>query len=194
MNWKTWISTRSNTVRKRTIYITAILTAGLLLCSGCLWAPGLERLKDEMTAQMPGAQFDKEVALTLGPMSLALARIALQFVPEPEVRQSRQYLSDIRRVELAVYETEALPSLRKVAFPKQLNKLLHEDWEIAAKVIEEDQLVWVLYHESGERIDYLCAVVLDDENLVLVKVKGNLGRLFLKGLREAKVFKDKEHT
>jgi hypothetical protein len=181
-------------VRKRSIHITAILTVGLLLCSGCLWAPGLERLKDEMTAQMPGAQFDKEVALTLGPMSLMLARVAMQFVPEPEARESRQYLSEIRRVELAVYNTKSLPSLRQVEFPKQLNKLLNEDWEIAAKVVEEDQLVWVLYHESGERIDYLCAVVLDEQNLVLAKVKGNLGKLFLKGLREAKIFKDTEHT
>jgi hypothetical protein len=147
-----------------------------------------------MTAQMPGAQFDKEVALTLGPMSLMLARIAMRFVPEPEARESGKYLSEIRRVELAVYKTESLPSLRKMEFPKQLNKLLHDDWEIAARVVEEDQLVWVLYHEKGEEIDYLCAVVLDEQNLVLAKVKGNLGKLFLKGLREAKIFRDTHDT
>jgi hypothetical protein len=147
-------------------------------------------LKDEITAQLPGAQFDKEVALTLGPMSLLLARIATQFVPDPEAREAREYLSEIRRIELAVYKTESLPSLDELQFPMQLDKLLHEDWEIAAKVREEDQIVWVLYHESGKKIDCLCAVVLDEENLVLAKVRGNLGKIFLKGLRESEIFKD----
>ena len=156
-------------MRRRYIQISVFLTLSVLLCSGCLWAPGLERVKDEITAQLPGAQFNKEVALTLGPMSLFLARIATQFVPE--AREARKYLSEIRRIELAVYETECLPSLDDLQFPKRLDKLLHEDWEIAATVREKNEVVWVLFHENGRKIDCLCAVVLNQENLVLVKIR-----------------------
>lgn len=177
-------------MKRRTIQITAVLLMGVLLCSGCLWAPGLERLKDEISAQLPGAQFDKEVALTLGPMSLLLARIATRFVPDREAQEAREYLCEMRRIELAVYKTGHLPSLDGLQFPVQLNDLLEEGWEIAATVREEHELVWVLYHQRGDEIDCLCAVVLDEQNLVLAKIRGNLGTIFLKGLREAEIFKD----
>jgi hypothetical protein len=144
-------------------------------------------LKDEIAAQLPGAQFDKEVALTLGPMSLFLARVATQFVPEG--REAREYLSEIRRIEVAVYKTDVLPSLDNLQFPKQLNNLLHEDWEIAATVCDNNEVVWVLYHESSKKIDCLCAVVLDEKNLVLAKIRGNLGKIVLKGLQEGELFK-----
>jgi len=157
----------------------------MLLSSGCLWAPGLERLKDEITVQIPGASFDKEVALTLGPMSLALARIAVRFVPEAQ--EAREYLGDVRRVELAVYKTKSLPDLDDLEVPIQLNNLLENGWEIAVTAREENELNWVLYHETEGEVDSLCVVVLDLQNLVLAKIKGNLGKIFMKGLREAEI-------
>ncbi|MFH1756117.1 MAG: DUF4252 domain-containing protein [Candidatus Latescibacterota bacterium] len=174
-------------MRKRYVQIAAILVMAMLLCSGCLWAPGLERLKNEITAQLPGARFDKEVALTLGPMSLMLARAAVRFVPEAQ--EARDYLSEVRRVELAVYQTEYLPPLDDLQFPKHLSNLLNDDWEIAARVRDHNEVVWVLYHDNGQKIDCMCAVILDEENLVLVKVQGNLGKLVLKGLREGNIYK-----
>ncbi len=169
--------------------IIVVFLLGMLLFSGCLWAPNLDRLKQEIQAQIPDASFDKEVSFTLGPVTLGIARIFSRFIPE--ANEARGYLDGISRVEVAVYETESLPSLEKLRFPKRLQHLTEkEGWELAAKVREEDNVVWILFHEKRNRINSLYVVVLDEENLVLVRLKGNLEKAVMKGLREAEILKD----
>jgi hypothetical protein len=173
----------------RCFTIPAVLFVAVTCLSGCLWAPNLERLKNEIQAQIPEAEFNKEVALTLGPVSLSLARFVTGFIPE--ANQARGYLKDIRRVELAVYKTEYLPSLDDLRLPTRLDEMRNrEHWQVAAKVREHDQFVWVLYREKNDRIDSLFVFVLDKDNFVLARIKGNFENLALQGIRDSKILKE----
>ena len=176
-------------MHNRYFKILAVLIIAVTCFSGCLWAPNLERLKNEIQAQIPEAQFDKEVSLTLGPVSLGLASIVTRFIPE--AREARSYLKDIRRLELAVYKTENLPSLDHLHLPAKLEEMRErENWQVAAKVRDHNEFVWVLYHEKGDKIDSLFVFVLDDETFVLARIKGNFDRMALRGIQDSKILKE----
>jgi hypothetical protein len=162
--------------------------AGLLAVStassGCLWAPELSSVCRDIAGQVPGTHFDKQFAISLGPLSIGFARFVTAFIPD--ARDARDYLHDVSRIQVAVYETGRPAAAEEVRMPEQLQKLQQEGWETAVKVREEDSVVWVMYHIDEDSIDQMYVVVLDDEELVLVKARGHLERLAARALCEAR--------
>lgn len=161
--------------------ITVIL--GLTLLSGCLWAPELDRIKRDIESQLPGANFNKEIAFSLGPLTLGLARLIVNFIPETE--EARPYLKYVRNVKVAIYEADNIPSDHPIRLPGELKKLLEDKkWELAVKTNEGGDATWILYKSEGEKVKGLFVVTLSDDELVIVQATGNLDRLFEKAMRE----------
>lgn len=154
-----------------------------LSLSGCLWAPDLDRIRKDIEKQIPGASFDCEIAVSLGPVALAAARCALALAPD--AREARGYLSDVRSVEVAVYEARDLPADFRVRLPAALERMVEEDgWEIAVKTLERDETAWVLCKEDDGSAGGICVVVLGDGELVLARVRGDLVETLKRALRE----------
>jgi hypothetical protein len=61
-----------------------------------------------------------------------------------------------------------------------------EGWETAVRVREENNVVWVMYKIDDDSIRELYVVVLDENELVMVKARGRLERLAARALSEAK--------
>ena len=161
---------------------------GLLLlgASGCLWAPELSGIQREIERQLPGARFEKDVKLSLGPLSLGLARFATGFIPKdvaPEAREAHEYLAEVRRVQLALYKTLALPPLHDVRLPEHLReRIAHEGWHLAVKRQAPAELVWVLTREEMGLVRDIYVIVLDHEHLALVRVEGRMNQLLAKAM------------
>lgn len=69
--------------------------------------------------------------------------------------------AEIRRVKLAVYNVEKMPPGADIEMPKRLTKLLEkDDWDLAARIREDDELV--LVRASGH-IDRLLALAMENE-------------------------------
>jgi hypothetical protein len=154
-----------------------------LSVSGCLWAPDLDRIRKDIEKQIPGAAFDREIALSLGPVALTLARCALSFAPD--AREAGGYVRDIRSVGVAVYTARNLPADFDVRLPKALENLVaKEGWEIAVKTRENGEAVWVLCKEDGGSVGGIYVVALNDEELVLVRAQGKLEELLKRAIRE----------
>jgi hypothetical protein len=158
------------------------LALTLTLATGCVWTPELTRVKDDIASQLPGASFDREFSMSLGPVAIAVARLVTRFVPD--AREAQTYLRDVSRVQVAVYNTSSMPRMSSVHMPEALRGLAAEGWEVAVKARQEDQLVWVLYRVEDEAVRELYVVALDDEELVLVKARGRLDRLVARALTE----------
>lgn len=155
----------------------------LTLLSGCLWAPELDRVRSEIEQQLPGSSFKREFAISLGPVTLGLARAIIRFVPD--AAEARSYLQDVRSVKVAVYEAEDMPQDFNIQMPGKLESLLRNDgWEIAARVRENNQSVWVLYREKDDELEDVYVVALESNELVLVRARGNLDSLIAKAMRE----------
>jgi hypothetical protein len=174
---------RSRISKTRAVTVLVILVAITTASAGCMWAPELTRVCRDIQAQVPGATFDKQFAVSLGPVSLAFARLVTGLVPD--ARQARGYLRDVSRIQVAVYETEGMPPVSSVHMPRRLEQLAEEGWETAVKVREKDSVVWVMYKVDDESIRDMYVIVLDEDELVMVKARGRLERLAAHALREA---------
>lgn len=164
------------------IVIAFLIAAGGTL-SGCLWAPELANVRRDIERQIPQVRFDKEIELSLGPLTLALARVVTRFIPD--AREARSYLRDVRRIQIAVYNAQDLPSTAGVEMPAPLRDLQAKGWVTAVKLRDGEELVWVLYRLENDSVSELYVVSLDDEELVLVRAKGKLERLVARALQES---------
>jgi hypothetical protein len=168
--------------RSRIAKVTTVLL-GLTLLSGCLWAPELDRVRRDIEKQIPGAHFNKEIAFSLGPVTLGLARLIVGVIPD--AKEARPYLKHVRNVKVAVYEAQNIPSDLSVALPADLKKLIEKkDWELAVKTRDKSDATWILYKSDGKKVEGLYVVTLSDDELVLVRASGNLDRLFEHTMRE----------
>jgi hypothetical protein len=153
-----------------------ILAAMLPAVAGWLWTPELSEIQREIERQLPGARFEKDVRISLGPLSLGLARFATGFIPEgvaPEAREAHDYLQEVRRVQVALYRTLELPALQDVRLPQHLkDRIRDEGWHLAVKKQQPTELVWVLTQEEQGLVRDIYVILLNSDNLVLVRVQG----------------------
>ena len=169
--------------------VRRLAIAGLapLLLSGCLWAPELGQIQRELQSQLPGSEFENEVRLSLGPLSLGLARFVTRFIPEnyvPEAGEAHEYLEEVRRVQVAMYRTRTLPPLDTVRMPARLKQImLEQNWQVTVKRQKADELAWVLTREEAGVVRDIYVVLLDRQQLVIVRVEGRMDQLLAKAMR-----------
>lgn len=162
--------------------VVATIAAALPFAGGCIWTPELSQVKQDIARQIPDATFDHQVSLAIGPGGMALARAVVSMVPQ--AGDARGWLKDVSRVEVAVYEVHLDDPGRRIATPSRIEDMLDDGWEMAARVREEDESVWLLYRLDGESVRELFVVALDKDELVLVRVKGRLERLIARALSD----------
>jgi hypothetical protein len=172
---------RTSRIRIAVVLIT--LAAMASVSAGCMWTPELSQVCRDIERQLPGASFDKEFAVSLGPISLGFARLLTGLVPE--ARQARGYLGDVSRIQVAVYDASHVSSIGEVRMPRRLTRLTEEGWETAVRAREDDSVIWVMYRIEDDSIREMYVIVLDDTELVMVKARGHLERLAARALREA---------
>ena len=173
------------TTRKIPVLSVVVLVCVALSTSSCVWTPELSRVASDLERQLPDAKFDKEFSVSLGPMALGFARLVSGMVGDDDVRHARDYIKDVTRVQVAVYDTRDMPSMSNLKMPSQLAELEDKGWETAVKVREDDEAVWVMYRIDDDSIRDLYVVVLSDEELVIVKATGQLDRIMARALIDA---------
>lgn len=164
----------------RTVTIILLVT---VLAPGCLWAPELDHVRKDIESQIPGAVFNREFAISLGPLSLGLLRLVAALAPVED--DERAYLKDISKVKVAVYEIDNMPREPRIEVPRRLRKLLDDKgWDIAVRMRDDGETVWVLYKARDDEVRQMYVVVMDEEELVLARVEGHLDRLFERAVSE----------
>jgi len=169
--------------RSSSILRAAAVACGLAALSspGCFWSPELAGVRHDLERQIPGASFDTNIELSFGPVLLTFARIVTSVIPG--AREARPYLHGVSRVQVGVYESH-VDSLADLHMPKRLQSLVENGWETAVRVRDDDEAVWLLYRPDGESVKEVFIVVLDRDELVLVKARGHLERLVAAALKE----------
>jgi hypothetical protein len=83
-----------------------------------------------------------------------------------------------------VYQSH-VNSIAGVHMPQRLQSLVEQGWETAVRVRDDDEAVWLLYRPDGERVKEIFVVVLNSDELVLVKARGHLERLVAAAIKES---------
>lgn len=170
-------------MKPRTLTFAAALALSLPLANGCMWAPELTNVKQQIAQQIPDTDFRKDVTLSLGPVTLALARTITGLIPD--AREARGYLHDVSHVQVAVYDVYHRGDVAALDTPPRLEKLLADGWEMGVRVRDTDEVVWLLYRADEKSVHEMFVVTLDNDELVLVKLKGHLEKLLARALEES---------
>jgi hypothetical protein len=149
---------------------------------GCFWSPELAGVRNDLERQLPGSSFDKNIELSLGPVLLTFARAATSVIPG--AREARPYLAGVSRVQIGVYKAH-IASIADLHMPKRLQSLIADGWETAVRVRDDRDAVWLLYRPDGEKVKEIFVVVLNNDELVLVKARGHLEKLLAAAMEEA---------
>ena len=164
-------------MKRRHTSATFALTLLAITTTGCMMhASSLEPMRMNIERQVPGARFDSELQLKLGRMSMGLLKRITQAVDE-EDDEELAFLQSIRSLELAIYETRSLPKAQDLDIPK-LRKLKKQGWMTAIESRAEDNVTWVLFRQQDNRVSGILVGALDDDELVLVKLNGDIQNVF----------------
>ena len=163
----------------RSSLITLILLLATVSLTGCIYSREIAQTRRDLERHYPGADFDRQIILNIGPRSLHTVGWLAGLAPEPEAQMARDYLYEIDRVKVGIYHVRSLPDLDEFD-PPALRRFERDGWEVAVKAQEDDSVIWVLYREHYNQVRDIYAIVLSDEELVLARVRGHLNRLLEK--------------
>lgn len=166
----------------RPLWTGPALVLACLLLSGCFYSREVARTRHAIEQAYPEARFDREMVLSLGPVSLFTAGL-LTGLASDETEDVRPYLRYLRRVKVGVYAVEGLPPLDAVDLP-QLRRLREKGWETLIATREEDATTWTLYRERRGTVRDVYVLTLSEDELVMVRLKGRLDKLLAHAMRE----------
>ncbi|GAB5519096.1 MAG: hypothetical protein RhofKO_13470 [Rhodothermales bacterium] len=168
-----------------------LLTFALLalMISGCFYSREISQTRHDLERTYPDLELDQQVVFSMGPLGLRTVGWIAGFVPEEEAQMASRYVREIQRVKVGVYEVDRIGDLRDFD-PASLRRFERGGWEVAARIHEDDELVWVMYRERHDTVRDLYVVVLDGDELVLARVQGRLNRLMEQVMQDHTVFAD----
>lgn len=153
-----------------------VVAASILVCSACvLRGPGDVRRE---VAAATGADYEREFGLTLGRMSMAVVRWGMKHSDE-ELPVS---LKRVRKIQVGVYHVRP-GNWGDGGGPTPFDPDRLGGWTPAVAVREDGEDVHLLLRERGERVRAMLIVVSDPDELVIVRMKGDLGEILQDALR-----------
>jgi len=126
-----------------------------------------------------GVKLQQEFGITLGRMSMWLARTGLRIAGEEEIS-----LKGVRRFQVGVYQVTDLRRGRDERARLTLSDM-PLGWEPIVRVHEDGEDVFVMTRLEDEKIRGMLVVVAEDDEWVLVRIRGNLDHVIESAMRMA---------
>lgn len=141
-----------------------MIGAALVLQTGCCFGAGSTSDIRYEFSDRTGVEVEPEFGIKLG-------RIGTGF-PKMFVKSSDEELSlnGIRKIEVGIYDVVDRDGRTGSGLPA----MELDDWVTIVRARDGDECIQILCRPEGERIRALVAVVLDDDELVVVRLKGRL--------------------
>ncbi len=150
---------------------SVLLLAGSL--AGCVLR-GPSGLKNQV-AEANGRTYKREFGFTLGRTSMALARWGVGMSGEQE---TRRMLQGIHKVQVGVYEVVEAGDGSRGPLASDFH-----DWDPLVRMREDDESVLVLARGEADRFHRLLMVVDSEDELVLVRLRGDLNDILEEAIR-----------
>ncbi|RMH16609.1 MAG: hypothetical protein D6696_17750, partial [Acidobacteria bacterium] len=133
-----------------TVFAAAGLAALGLSAGGCVMsARTLDGMRVRLEEELPGARFEPEFQLTLGKISLGLARKLVELA-DAEDEEGVSALRYLERVEVAIYRPRRRPPIGGDGFAiPQERRLKKRGFELLLESRDEDGATWVFVRRDG---------------------------------------------
>ena len=168
---------------RRSLLIALLLLIVGVSTTGCFYSREISQTRRGLERHYPDARFDQEGVVSLGPAALRTLGWLVGLAPEEEAQMAKEYLHEIDRVKVGLFTIEDMPDLDDFD-PPAIRRFRDDDWEVAVKTREDDEIIWVMYRERHNTVRDIYTIVLTDDELVLARVKGHLNRLLEKVMQD----------
>jgi hypothetical protein len=149
----------------------------LALVGGCKDAPTLFEVKGAIESELDGVYLERQESVRLGRFPLAMARVVLRPMLHKEDPEVWELIKSVRRVAVASYRVKPSGALRGLDLPPRIGRYLESGgWEILIRERTAHDRTWVFLRQEDQHIGGLYVITLDDDELEMVRVEGNLER------------------
>jgi hypothetical protein len=157
-----------------------------LLVPGCFFDPDIDDVVGVIEQEIAPAEIRPETTVRVGRALMSLARVLAGFVQDEEGRAARKMLQGIEEVHLGVYEVDGLRRSDALQLPESLKEKLHgEGWGMVVSMNTDETQLWLMAQAKRSRIHAAYVIVLERDELVVVKLRGNLSHTLDVAVREA---------
>jgi hypothetical protein len=154
-----------------------LLLAAALSSASCIGFRGPERIRREISYSS-GVDLDREMGFTVRRSGMWLVRWGMRVAGEEEIS-----LRGVRRIEVGIYQVRGPELETHVHVP--LDARSFSSWDPVVRVHEDDEDVLVMVREKKGSVRNMLVVVSDDEELVVVRMKGRLDDILEEAMAEA---------
>lgn len=116
------------------------------------------------------------VRISMGPGLFQTAGFLTRYIEDQEAQQISRMVYGIRRVKAAVYPVRDAQNIEDLNLI-DLDRFERRGWKPALKVVDRDEIGWLLYRERRGRVHDLFVISVTDDELVLGRLRGNLDEL-----------------
>lgn len=145
--------------------------------SSCLGASHMQQVRWDLERQQEGGHYQKIVGVHAGPALIGLARWIISLTDDDDAWDASKIMRHFHRAYVRVYEFRGQSQNENLRMPTALRNLQDHGWQTALSVRDEGSNVWMLYKEKYGNVRDLYVVVADDEDLVMIRAKGNFNDL-----------------
>ena len=136
------------------------------------------KIKKSVMNHIPESYYT-DVELGIGSVGLSLAKIAIKFNNDHDVREARKVLSEITKVQVGVYKQNGSDKIKNIrTFLNEVaSDLYNEGWVNIVKNIDRDEMTSIyLRPNAGNEIRELLVINFERNELVIANVEGNFSQ------------------
>lgn len=162
--------------------LATVSVGGLTGCAGT--GPSIHTVRRGIEQQLPHAHFEPETQLTLGRVSLGLAKKLFRMVADDEEEEELSFLFALKKVEVGIYRVRLSRAEQEaLTLPRSFERALRRGgWETLVRTRDDDEHTWVFLRPENRPhskiLRSLYVVTYDDGELVLVHIEGRLDEVF----------------
>lgn len=163
--------------KKLLIILTIAITSYFF--TGCFGVDAkFYRIKHSVMNHIPEGYYT-DVEIGIGSVGLSLAKIAIKFNNDHDVREARKVLSEITKVQVGVYKQNGSDKIKNIrTFLNEVaSDLNNEGWINIAKNIDRDEMtsIYLRPNDSNE-IRELLVINFERNELVIANIEGNFSQ------------------
>ncbi len=158
------------------------LVSLLITTTGCIGVnKNFKNLRNQVFDSL-NENFDKTIEFSLGKSAFMFASKFID-TDEEEDENIQDMLKDVSNVSIGIYEREEKNNFTTTkSSGRILNKISNnlevDDWDSIVKVNGKDETIGIYIKENdSEEINEMFAVILSNDEMVMLKLKGNLNTL-----------------
>lgn len=164
--------------------IYLILLGILLCCTGCKTSADFDYIENLIRSQIYPVRLDDDVKFSIGSLSMGVLNC---FIDDEE--EADAILREIKSVQVGVYKIHGPEKTGTISIPNNVEKtLVSKGWEPFVHVRRKNgENVLLFYRQLSEKTMSMYVISLEQAELVIVEVNGDLNVIMEKAIYERRL-------